>query len=69
MEQGETKEDIYTRAAKQHETLDRRLQMLQKKPYLTEEEELEIKVLKKKKLYFKDLMEKAREELKQEEKC
>jgi hypothetical protein len=62
MENGESKEDIYGRAKNQHETLDRRLQMLLKKPYLTADEELEVKVLKKRKLYFKDLMEKAREE-------
>lgn len=34
-----------------------------KKPYLTEEEELEVKVLKKKKLYFKDIMERLKEEI------
>jgi hypothetical protein len=31
----------------------------------TEDEELEMKLLKKKKLYFKDLMEKIAEEMKQ----
>lgn len=63
MEKGETKEDIYNNAKTQHTSLDRRLQMLLKKPYLTVEEELEIKVLKKKKLYYKDIMERAKEEI------
>ncbi|OGP66234.1 MAG: hypothetical protein A3K22_02355 [Deltaproteobacteria bacterium RBG_16_42_7] len=63
MKEVETKEDIYNRAQNQHSTLDRRLQMLLKKPYLTVEEELESKVLKKQKLYFKDIMERAKEEM------
>lgn len=67
MEEGETKEDIYGSAKEQHVTFERRLQMLLKKPYLTENEEMEIIVLKKKKLYFKDIMEEAREELKKGE--
>jgi hypothetical protein len=62
MEESETKEDIYKRAKGQHATLDRRLLMLLRKPYLTTQEELEIKVLKKKKLYLKDVMEKLKEE-------
>ena len=62
MEQSESKEDIYNRAKTQHATLDRRLQMLMKKPYLTDDEEMEVKVLKKKKLYFKDIMERVGEE-------
>ncbi len=56
MENTESKEEIYNQAKKQHALLDSRLQMLLKKPYLTEEEELEIRVLKKKKLYYKDVM-------------
>jgi hypothetical protein len=62
MEQSESKEDIYNRAKTQHATLDRRLQMLMKKPYLTADEEMEVRVLKKKKLYFKDIMERVDEE-------
>ncbi len=59
-DQGEkSKEDIFTNAKEQHAALDSRLQMLLKKPYLSVDEEMEVKVLKKKKLYFKDLMEKA----------
>jgi hypothetical protein len=60
MEEGETKEDIYGSAKWRHVSFERRLQMLLKKPYLTEEEEFEIKILKKKKLYFKDIMEKTK---------
>jgi hypothetical protein len=67
MEEGETKEDIYDSAKGQHATLERRLKMLLKKPYLTENEELEIIVLKKKKLYFKDIMEKTKDGLKKGE--
>ena len=63
MEQSESKEDIYNRAETQHATLDRRLQMLMKKPYLTADEEMEVMELKKKKLYFKDIMERVAEEL------
>ena len=55
-------EEMYHNAKEQHAALDNRLQMLLKKPYLTVDEEIEIMVLKKKKLYFKDLMEKAAEE-------
>ncbi len=40
--------------------LDRRLQMLLKKPFLTAKEELEVRELKKKKLYYKDIMERNR---------
>ncbi len=61
---GETKskEERYNEARILHKSLDEKLQMLQEKPYLTEDEELEIKLLKKKKLYFKDLMERIKEE-------
>ena len=59
MENIENKEETYNRAKNQHALLDRRLQMLLKKPYLTAEEELEIRVLKKKKLYYKDVMDNA----------
>jgi hypothetical protein len=63
MEQSESKEDIYNRAKTQHATLERRLQMLMRKPYLTADEEMEVRVLKKKKLYFKDIMERVGQEL------
>lgn len=57
MDNAESKEEIYKQYKGQHATLDRRIKMLLKKSYLTEDEEREIKVLKKKKLYYKDLME------------
>lgn len=61
MEDSESKEEIYNQAKNHHLLLDRRLQMLLKKPYLTEKEELEVRVLKKKKLYYKDVMDNAGE--------
>jgi hypothetical protein len=68
MEQSESKEDIYNRAKIQHATLDRRLQMLMKKSYLAADEEMEVMVLKKKKLYLKDIMERVGEELRKGDK-
>jgi len=68
MEQSESTEDIYNRVKTQHATLDRRLQMLMKKSYLTADEEMEVKVLKKKKLYLKDTMERDGEELRKGDK-
>ena len=65
---GSNDRDEYTNAKEQHAALDNRLQMLLKKAYLTDDEELEVKVLKKKKLYFKDLMEKAAKEPKKGDK-
>lgn len=62
MEEGFSKEDRYNEARIMHKSLDEKLQMLQAKPYLTEDEELEMKLLKKKKLYFKDKMERIKEE-------
>jgi len=60
MDTTESKEEIFNRAKGQHETLDRRLQMLLRKPFLIAEEELEVRELKKEKLYYKDIMEKNR---------
>jgi hypothetical protein len=60
MDTAESKEEIFNQAQGQHATLDRRLQMLLKKVFLTAKEELEIRELKKKKLYCKDIMEKNR---------
>ena len=62
MKEGEKKEDIYGDAKGLHATLERRLKMLLRKPYLTEKEEIEIKILKKKKLYYKDIMERTKQE-------
>ena len=53
----ESKEIIYDQAKHLHETLERRLRMLLKKAYRTDSEETELKTLKKKKLYYKDIME------------
>jgi len=63
MEESKSKDERYNEARIMHKSLDEKLQMLQVKPYLTEDEELEMKLLKKKKLYFKDLMEQIKEEL------
>ena len=57
MEDKKSKEERYNEARILDKSLDEKLQMLQARPYLTEDEELEIKLLKKKKLYFKDMME------------
>jgi hypothetical protein len=46
-----------------HKSYDEKLQVLQEKPYLTGDEELEVKLLKKRKLYYKDIMERFRKEL------
>lgn len=62
------KEELYEDAKSKHAFLDKRLQMLLKKPYLTAEEEMEIKILKKKKLFYKDVMERAKEEIEKGEK-
>ncbi len=61
MEENKSKEERYNEARILHKSLDEKLQMLQAKPYLTEDEELEMKLLKKK-LYFKDMMERIRNE-------
>lgn len=62
MDETKTKEERYNEARIMHKSLHEKLQMLQEKPYLTADEELEVKLLKKKKLYFKDLMERIKEE-------
>lgn len=62
MDEIKTKEERYNEARIMHKSLHEKLQMLQEKPYLTDDEELEVKLLKKKKLYFKDLMERIKEE-------
>ncbi|MCX8023323.1 MAG: DUF465 domain-containing protein [Syntrophorhabdaceae bacterium] len=62
MKEDEEKELIYRRAKREHRMLENRLQVLLRKPYLTPEEEMEVKELKKRKLYLKDLMEIAKEE-------
>jgi len=67
MEGQKSKEELYEEARTLHRSLDKKLRTLQEKPYLTEDEELEVKLLKKKKLHYKDMMENLREEIKPEE--
>ncbi len=64
MEEGKSKEELYDEARILHKSLDEKLQLLQAKPYLTTEEELEMKLLKKRKLFYKDTMERLKEEMK-----
>ncbi len=62
MDNSKSKEDLYNEAKSHHTSLDRRLQMLLKKPFLTESEEMEVRELKKKKLYYKDVMERLKKD-------
>jgi hypothetical protein len=62
MDNSKSKEILYDEAKSHHTSLDRRLQMLLKKAFLTESEEVEVRELKKKKLYYKDLMEKLKKD-------
>ena len=62
MGETKTKDERYNEARVLHKSLDDKLQILQAKHCLTDDEELEIKLLKKNKLYYKDLMEKIKEE-------
>jgi uncharacterized protein YdcH (DUF465 family) len=48
----------FLRAKQAHAQLARQLEELEKKPFLTPQDEMEIKIIKKKKLSFKDQMEK-----------
>ncbi|MDI7260970.1 MAG: DUF465 domain-containing protein [Thermodesulfobacteriota bacterium] len=48
----------FSKAKKAHTELARQLEELEKKPFLTPQDEVEIKILKKKKLAYKDEMEK-----------
>jgi uncharacterized protein YdcH (DUF465 family) len=47
----------FLKAKQAHAELARQLEELEKKPYLTPQDEMEIKILKKKKLAYKDQME------------
>ena len=64
MEEPKGKEELYNEARIMHKSLHERLDMLQTKEFLTADEELEVKLLKKKKLHYKDLMEQLAIELK-----
>jgi len=48
----------FLKAKQSHGELSKQLEELEKKPFLTPQEEMEIKIIKKKKLSFKDQMEK-----------
>jgi len=62
-EDTKSKEEQYNEARIMHKSYDEKLQILQEKPYLTADEEMEVKLLKKRKLYYKDIMERLRREL------
>ena len=47
----------FLKAKQVHAQLARQLEELEKKPFLTPQDEMEIKIVKKKKLAFKDQME------------
>jgi len=47
----------FLKAKQAHIQLGRQLEELEKKPFLTPQDEIEIKILKKKKLVYKDQME------------
>jgi hypothetical protein len=57
MDKDANKKDAYEAARGVHVSLERRLAMLLRKPFLSENEEIEMKILKKKKLFYKDIME------------
>ncbi len=63
MSETKSKEEMYNEARILHKSLHEKLQTLQEKPYLTPDEELEVKLLKKKKLYFKDMMERIKKDM------
>jgi hypothetical protein len=62
-EEQKSKEEQYNEARILHKSLDEKLQTLQTQPFLTADEELEVKLLKKRKLHYKDIMETLRAEL------
>ena len=53
-----TENEDFLKAKQAHTQLARQLEELEKKPFLTPRDEMEIKILKKKKLAWKDQMEK-----------
>ncbi len=61
MEETKSREELYQEAKAMHQSLHEQLQALQEKPFLTPQEEQEVKVLKKKKLHYKDMMENLKE--------
>jgi hypothetical protein len=63
MDEKKSKEELYNEARILHKSLDEKLQLLQAKPYLSADEELEVRLLKKRKLFYKDEMEKLKEKM------
>lgn len=61
MEGTKSREELYKKAKAMHQSLHEKLQILQEKPFLTPQEEQEAKTLKKKKLFYKDMMESLKE--------
>ncbi len=53
-----TENEDFRKAKQSHLELARQLEEMESKPYLTPQDEIEIKILKKKKLAYKDQMEK-----------
>lgn len=51
-------DEEFSRIKKAHSELAAQLDELEKKPFLTPQDEMEIKIIKKKKLAYKDEMEK-----------
>jgi uncharacterized protein YdcH (DUF465 family) len=62
MEEIKTKEERYKEVFMAHKSLDEKVQRLHEKTHLTDDEEMEMTLLKKKKLYLKDLMERIKQE-------
>jgi hypothetical protein len=60
MEQSPVSSEEYRRLAQEHHDYESRLSVLSEKAVLTEEEEVEERLLKKKKLHLKDRMEALR---------
>lgn len=50
-------DEEFAKAKQAHSELARQVEELEKKPFLTPQDEVELKTLKKRKLYFKDQME------------
>jgi hypothetical protein len=63
MEEVKSAEEQYNEARILHKSLDEKLQTLLEKAYLTTDEELEVKLLKKRKLFYKDTMERVKEKI------
>ena len=53
-----TENEEFRKAKQTHSELAKQLDEMENKPYLTPQDEVEIKILKKKKLAYKDHMEK-----------